>query len=154
MKNRKIFALVIAIIVSLQLMAKKPDTTLDNTYTDKKFYFATWGDPGAGTEAIKVAWMAKLAKAGITDILPGGDVNQLTELVRIGNKYGVRVHAWHWMMNVGGAKECRDHPDWYSVNALGQSCRDYHPYVDYYSFLSPFSPGAREYVKKGVKEIA
>ena len=154
MQIRKIITLFLATLVSLQLAAQNPGKALDQTYSDKKFYFATWGDPGAGTEAVKVAWMEKLANAGITDILPGSDANQLKELIRIGNKYGIRVHAWHWMMNVGGAKECREHPDWYSINALGQNCRDYHPYVDYYSWLSPFSPGAREYVKNGVREIA
>jgi uncharacterized lipoprotein YddW (UPF0748 family) len=40
------------------------------------------------------------------------------------------------------------------VNRLGQKCRDFHPYVGYYNFLSPFSPGAREHIKKGVREIA
>ncbi len=154
MKHLKVFIPFIILISSLQLIAKNSGKEPDVNYTDKKFYFATWGDPGAGTEDVKVAWMARLAKAGITDILPGSDPTQLKVLIRIGNKYGIRVHAWHWMMNVGGAKECRDNPEWYSVNSLGQSCRDYHPYVGYYSFLSPFSAGAREYVKRGVKEIA
>ena len=154
MKSIKILALVLATLISLQLSAKKTNTASDKSYTDKKFYFATWGDPGAGTEEVKQAWMSKLANAGITDILPGSGVDQLKDLIRIGTPLGVRVHAWHWMMNVGGAKECRDNPDWYSVNALGQSCRDNHPYVGYYSFLSPFSPGARDYIKKGVQEIA
>ncbi len=154
MKNLSLIILFLASFESFQLLASNPETTIDKSYTAKKFYFATWGDPGNATEDLKTLWMAKLANAGITDILPGGDAEQLKELIRIGNKYGIRVHAWHWMMNVGGAQECRDHPDWYSVNALGQSCRDYHPYVDYYSFLSPFSPGAREYVKKGVRELA
>jgi len=72
----------------------------------------------------------------------------------MGKPLGIRVHAWHWMMNVGGSKVCRENPDWYSVNRLGQSCRDFHPYVGYYNFLSPFSPGAREYIKKGVREKA
>jgi len=154
MRKISILALFLTTAISLQSMAKKPDTVVDKTYSDKKFYFATWGDPETGTEDSRLAWMTKLARAGITDILPGGGAAQLKELIRFGNKLGVRVHAWHWMMNVGGAQECRDHPDWYSVNRLGQNCRDFHPYVDYYSFLSPFSPGAREYVKKGVREIA
>lgn len=124
------------------------------SYTEKKFYFAAWGGAGSGSETNQQARLAKLAAAGITDLLPEAGPARLKELIRLSAPYGIRIHAWHWMMNVGGAKECREHPDWYSVNRLGQSCRDFHPYVGYYSFLSPFSPGAREYVKEGVRELA
>lgn len=155
MKTPKtIITLILAIGISMQLTAKKTGTAIGKVYSEKKFYFATWGGPGGGTQEAQLKRMEKLAKAGITDILPGGDAVRMQQLVDMGGKCGIRVHAWHWMMNVGGAKECREHPDWYSVNRLGQSCRDFHPYVGYYSFLSPFSAGAREYVKKGVREMA
>jgi uncharacterized lipoprotein YddW (UPF0748 family) len=123
-------------------------------YVDKAFYFATWGDPASGSPDAQLARMKRFADAGITDILPDADVPRLKELIAMGKPLGIRVHAWHWMMNVGSNAVCREHPDWYSVNRLGQSCRDFHPYVGYYSFLSPFSPGAREYIKNGVREKA
>jgi uncharacterized lipoprotein YddW (UPF0748 family) len=154
MKTIEIIALAFATSAALQGAPGNPKGVFGNSYTDKQFYFAAWGGPGGGSEEAQLARMAKLAGAGITDILPGGDANSLREFVKLGNQFGVRVHAWHWMMNVGGSKECRDHPDWYSVNRLGQSCRDFHPYVGYYNFLSPFSPGAREYIKNGVREVA
>ena len=154
MRTIKIMALFLATSAALRLAADDTNGVAGHAYTDKKFYFAAWGGPGGGSEEAQQARMAKLAEAGITDILPGDGPDRLRELVKLGNQFGIRVHAWHWMMDVGGSKECRDHPDWYSVNRLGQSCRDFHPYVDYYSFLSPFSPGAREYVKNGVREVA
>lgn len=123
-------------------------------YADKAFYFATWGGPGSGSTDEQLARMKQFADAGITDILPGAGAARLKELIVMGKPLGIRVHAWHWMMNVGGSKVCRENPDWYSVNRLGQSCRDFHPYVGYYHFLSPFSPGAREYIRKGVREKA
>ena len=153
MRTIKAIALVLAASAALATAADTTKGVAGARYTDKKFYFAAWGAPG-GTEAAQQAHFAKLADAGITDLLPGDGPERLKQLVKMGSQYGIRIHAWHWMMNVGGAKECREHPDWYSVNRLGQNCRDFHPYVDYYHFLSPFSPGAREYVKKGVKEIA
>ena len=154
MRPIKVIALVLAAGAALATAADGVKGVTGASYSDKKFYFAAWGAPGSGAEADQLARLAKLADAGITDLLPGDGPERLKELIKMGSQYGIRIHAWHWMMNVGGAKECREHPDWYSVNRLGQSCRDFHPYVGYYSFLSPFSPGAREYVKKGVREIA
>ena len=98
--------------------------------------------------------LKKLADAGITDLLPHASVKRLKELIPLAKEYGIRIHAWHWMMNVGGTKEAQQHPEWFSVNALGQNCKDYHPYVSYYKFLSPFSEGARAYIKNGVREKA
>ena len=154
MRTIKVIALVLAASAALATAADSVKGVTGASYSDKKFYFAAWGAPDSGAEAAQLARLAKLADAGITDLLPGDGPERLKELIKMGSQYGIRIHAWHWMMNVGGAKECREHPDWYSVNRLGQSCRDFHPYVGYYSFLSPFSPGAREYVKKGVRDIA
>jgi uncharacterized lipoprotein YddW (UPF0748 family) len=154
MSTIKVIALVLAASAALATAADGVKGETGASYSDKKFYFAAWGAPSPGAEAAQLARLAKLADAGITDLLPEDGPERLKELIKMGSQYGIRIHAWHWMMNVGGAKECREHPDWYSVNRLGQSCRDFHPYVGYYSFLSPFSPGAREYVKKGVRDIA
>ena len=154
MRTIKILTLFIATMGALHVTAKNPKVATGKTYSDNKFYFAAWGGPGGGSPESQLARMKVLATAGITDLLPGVGADRLKELIKIGNQCGVRIHAWHWMMNVGGNKECREHPDWYSVNRLGQSCRDFHPYVGYYNFLSPFSTGARDYIKNGVREIA
>lgn len=122
--------------------------------SDKKFYFAAWGDIGKGTIDEQKASIKKLTDAGLTDLLPSASVTRLKELIAMGSQYGLKIHAWHWMMNVGGAEECQEHPEWFSVNRLGQNCKEFHPYVGYYKFLSPFSPGAREYIKRGVREKA
>jgi uncharacterized lipoprotein YddW (UPF0748 family) len=153
MRTIRIIALFLA-SVALAWAAETPKAVTGASYSEKKFYFAAWGAPGSGSEESQLARLAKLADAGITDLLPEDGPQRLQELVKLGSQYGIRIHAWHWMMNAGGSRECREHPDWYSVNRLGQSCRDFHPYVGYYNFLSPFSPGAREYIKKGVREVA
>ena len=143
---------IFLILLPLLLLSLKPSG--DRPVQKKKFTFAAWGGLGKGTEEEQYQRMKAFADAGVTDLFADGDAKRLESFVKMGNKLGVRIHSWHWMMNVGNREECREHPDWYSVNRLGQSCRDFHPYVNYYSFLSPFSPGAREYVKKGVREIA
>ena len=124
-------------------------------YSKKKFYFSGWGAPSAkASKEDQLAQLKLWSEAGITDILPNVGVERLKELIELGGEHDIKVHAWHWMMNVGGSKECREHPEWYSVNSLGENCRDVHPYVGYYNFLSPFSEGACEYIKKGVREKA
>ncbi|MEQ6118681.1 hypothetical protein [Reichenbachiella sp. MALMAid0571] len=157
MKLTNLMTLLLALVVSLPLLAEKEkpkDKNYEKVYKDKNFYFSGWGNPKSGTEEEQIKRMQQWADAGITDLLPGAGVERLKELIKYGNSTGIRIHAWHWMMNVGGSKECKEHPEWYSVNRLGQSCRDFHPYVGYYNFLSPFSEGAREYIKRGVREKA
>ena len=153
----RIRTLVLFVVLALALPAPAGQVDSEgrkDLYADKAFYFSTWGGPGSGPKDKQMARMKQFADAGITDILPDAGVARLKELIAMGEPLGIRVHAWHWMMNVGGSKVCRENPDWYSVNRLGQSCRDFHPYVGYYNFLSPFSPGAREYIRKGVREKA
>ena len=128
---------------------------IEEKETPKKvFTFAAWGDPGKGARDKQKDRLKRLSDAGITDLLPSAGIDRLKELITLGKDYGIKIHAWHWMMNVGGAKECQDHPEWFSVNSLGQNCKDFHPYVNYYKFLSPFAPGARDYIKRGVREKA
>lgn len=133
---------------------------VDNGFSEQAFYFTAWGDVNQGKGKTKASIevqkerLKKLADAGITDLLPNASSERLRELVPLAKEYGIRVHAWLWMMNIGGLEEAQKHPEWFSVNALGQNCRDYDPYVSYYNFLSPFSEGAREFIKNRVKEKA
>lgn len=155
MRLMKVIVLLTVVFLSFSMIHKDAGVkSYSKDFSQKKFTFAAWGGPGNGTEEEQKARMKKLSDAGLTDILPGAGVDRLKELIKMGKEYGIRVHAWHWMMNVGGNKECQKHPEWFSVNSLGQNCKDFHPYVEYYKFLSPFSPGAREYIKKGVREKA
>ena len=48
---------------------------------------------------------------------------------------GLELHAWMWTMICGRDEIIRDHPDWYNVNAKGESAHDKPAYVDYYKFL-------------------
>lgn len=133
---------------------------VDNGFSKQAFYFTAWGDVNRGEGKTKAnikeqrARLKRLAEAGITDLLPNASTERLRELIPLAKEYGIRVHAWLWMMNIGGLEEAQKHPEWFSVNALGQNCKDYNPYVSYYKFLSPFSEGAREFIKKRVKEKA
>ncbi len=154
--------LAIAMVLTLMACIEQKESVKHNSESTikedvppkKAFTFAAWGNPGKGTKDEQKAHLKRWADAGITDLLPNAGVERLKELIALSKDYGMRIHAWHWMMNVGGSKECQEHPEWFSVNSLGQNCKDFHPYVNYYKFLSPFSEGAREYIKRGVREKA
>lgn len=151
----KFIGILSTLILFAAISSSAQTKKFSKVYNKKKFYFSGWGAPNKNlSKEEQVTILKKWNDAGITDLLPSVGVDRLKELIAMSKPYGMRIHAWHWMMNVGGSEECREHPEWYSVNALGQSCRDFHPYVKYYNFLSPFSEGAREYIKKGVREKA
>jgi uncharacterized lipoprotein YddW (UPF0748 family) len=48
----------------------------------------------------------------------------------------------------------KSHPDWYNVNAKGESAVDKPAYVDYYRFLDPAQPAVREFIRGTVAELA
>ncbi|MGA2264324.1 MAG: family 10 glycosylhydrolase [Acidobacteriota bacterium] len=67
---------------------------------------------------------------------------------------GLEVHAWMWCMPCMISEVIKKHPDWYNVNAKGESAVDKPAYVDYYKFLDPGRPEVREWVQGTVKELA
>jgi uncharacterized lipoprotein YddW (UPF0748 family) len=67
---------------------------------------------------------------------------------------GLEVHAWMWCMPCLVPAVLTDHPDWYNVNALGESAATKPAYVDYYKFLDPAHPGVRAFVRDTVRELA
>jgi len=77
------------------------------------------------------------------------------EAIPIANKYGLEVYAWWWGLNLEHDRDSilKEHPDWFSVNRLGQSLVDTKAYVDYYKFLCPALPEVREYLKGKIKDL-
>lgn len=78
----------------------------------------------------------------------------LGTLLPLARAAGLEVHAWMWSMPAMNEKIMREHPDWYNVNAKGESAVDKPAYVPYYRFLDPGRPEVREWVQANVKELA
>ncbi len=119
------------------------------------FSFAAWtgGDLGQN----ETEWRAKLSKfseAGLTDLYVGAGKEKLEEIVQYAEDYDINIHAWIWTLNRPGDTTAARHPEWYSVNRNGDNSYEYRAYVDYYQWLSPFSPGAREHIKSNIAEVA
>jgi uncharacterized lipoprotein YddW (UPF0748 family) len=67
---------------------------------------------------------------------------------------GLEVHAWMWTMPCLVNDVVQQHPDWYTVNARGESAADKPAYVDYYKFLDPARPEVRGFIQATVEELA
>jgi uncharacterized lipoprotein YddW (UPF0748 family) len=78
----------------------------------------------------------------------------LGRLLKLAKPAGLEVHAWMWSMPCMLDDILKKHPDWYNVNALGESAATKPAYVPYYKFLDPGHPEVREWVKGTVTELA
>ena len=78
----------------------------------------------------------------------------LKTILPLAKAAGLEVHAWMWSMPCMVPEIMQKHPDWYNVNAKGESAVDKPAYVDYYKFLDPGRPEVREWVQGTVKELA
>lgn len=121
---------------------------------EKTFTFATWvhGSDVMNTDE----WDKKLSeykRLGISEVLVGGNPDFLAELVPLANTYNIKIHAWMWTLNRPNDTTANKHPEWYAVNRAGKNSLEYRAYVDYYQWLSPFHPEAREYVKDNVRKL-
>ena len=78
----------------------------------------------------------------------------LSKILPLAIAEGLEVHAWMWSMPCMIEEIMKKHPDWYNVNAKGESAIDKPAYVPYYKFLDPGRPEVREWVQGTVKELA
>jgi uncharacterized lipoprotein YddW (UPF0748 family) len=77
----------------------------------------------------------------------------LGTVLPVAKHMGIEIHAWMWTMPCRIPEVMKKHPDWYNVNAKGESTVDKPAYVDYYRFMDPARPEVREFIQKTVAEI-
>jgi len=125
-----------------------------NSEGKRKFVFATWSN--AGKEFDKEQWVKKIElykELGISEILVGGNPEVLSQILPLAKNNNIKVHAWMWTLNRPDDTIANKHPEWYAVNRNGKNSLEYRAYVDYYQWLSPFHPDAREYIKNNVRKL-
>lgn len=150
---KKILTIFIAIILFSCNEVKK-ESLETQTETKKSFTFATWTNQDGDFD--KAKWETKLAaydSLGISEVLVGGTPDFLTQLIPLANQKNIKIHAWMWTLNRPGDIIANQHPDWYAVNRAGKNSLEYRAYVDYYQWLSPFHPEAREHIKNNVRKL-
>lgn len=147
--------LFIVLVFGIFACSEVSDTDQTNkTAVSEDFIFATWAH--GGNIFKKEVWQEKLSlynELGITEVLVGGNPEVIKQIVPLAKEYGVKIHAWMWTLNRPNDTLANKHPDWYAVNRLGKNSLEYRAYVDYYQWLSPFHPEAREYIKSNVRKL-
>jgi len=139
-------------VLACQFPSEKKE--IDQEELVEQFTFSTWTH--AGKEFKKELWEERFEyyrTIGITEVLVGGDPKIISQIVPLAGENNIKIHAWMWTLNRPNDTITNKHPEWYAVNKLGQNSLDERAYVDYYQWLSPFHPEAREYVKNNVREL-
>jgi uncharacterized lipoprotein YddW (UPF0748 family) len=130
-------------------------TSCSRSEQEKEFTFAAW--TGADIAETEEDWRVQLedyAEYGLTDIYLSGSPETVSTVAGYAKDYDIDIHAWVWTLNRPGDTTAAKHPEWYAVNRNGDNSYDYRAYVDYYQWLSPFSDGARDYIKSTMTEYA
>ena len=113
-----------------------------------------WFDFKIQPENEWIKFFDNLESAKISECFINANEDQLDYLITLAKNYNLNIHGWIWTLNRPYDEKSSKNPNWYSVNRNGQNSYEYRPYVDYYQWLSPFSEGAREYVKDNISKIA
>ncbi len=126
----------------------------DTEAKTKKFIISTW--VGAGNNFEENNWKEKLSyydSLGISEILVGAPPEILKKIIPLANQKQIKVHGWLWTLNRPNDTIAQKHPNWYAVNRNGKNSLEYRAYVDYYQWLSPFHPKAKEYIINNAKKL-
>ena len=116
--------------------------------------FGIWFKFKIQPESEWLKFFDKLEEAKISECFINANASQLNYLISLSKNYNLNIHGWIWTLNRPYDERSSKNLNWYSVNKNGQNSYEYRPYVDYYQWLSPFSEGAREYVKDNISKIA
>lgn len=78
----------------------------------------------------------------------------LERLIPIAKSFNLEVHTWMWTMPCMLEDIQEKHPDWYTVNQLGESSLQKPAYVSYYKFLCPANEEVHEFIQDTVAELS
>ncbi len=141
------------LIVAFLTYCTNPKKDIGTTKKEN-FTFSTWTSAGNSFDLLK--WQQKISyydSLGISEILVGGSPEILSKIVKVAQTKNIKVHGWLWTLNRPNDSLAMQHPEWYAVNKNGQNSLEYRAYVDYYQWLSPFHPEARNYVIENAKKL-
>ena len=155
-----IYLVIILILIGCQAEEKKEIVTQKEEVSEMKtapFKYWTWitANPEKSEQEYTTEFK-KYKNNGIDAVLINtfADPIVLEKLTKLAVNEGLEVHAWMFTMNRPDDKIALQHPDWYMVSRSGKSCFDDRPYVDYYQWLSPSHPEARQHVWDLVEGLA
>ncbi len=136
-----------------EVVAEKIATS--NTTLPFKYWVWITAEPSK-TDLMYIDEFKKYKNNGIDAVLINTEANAkiLEKIAPLAVKEGLEVHAWMFTMNRPNDAIALKHPEWYMVSRSGKSCFDNRPYVDYYQWLSPSHPQARQHIWDLVESLA
>lgn len=150
MKHVKFPLILLALISMIACNSQKKQEQPEEKKTYPTFW--TWLDyrPSMNFDSV----CSIMQQTGIEGVMLNAPTpDDYRKAIPIAHKYGIEVYAWLWTMNLehDRSKLVKEHPEWFSVNRLGQSLVDEKAYVDHYKFLCPALPEVRQYIKDKIK---
>ena len=129
--------------------------SLDMSDEDWDYYFSKARQVGIDAILLQVHGGYPKVGADETDLTDREALEILKRAVPYAERYGIELHAWIWTLNRCEKNLRKMHPDWYQVNAEGNSCLDIKLYNrEHYRWLCPSHPEVTEYLKARVAELA
>ena len=151
MTKVKLSILAFASLLMVSCSEKKPEKM------DYPMFWTWWNyRPGPGRPVNLDSVFRVMQETGLDGvILNARSPKDYREAIPVANKYGLEVYAWWWGLNLEHDRDSilKAHPEWFSVNRLGQSLADTKAYVDYYKFLCPALPEVKEYLKGKIRKL-
>ncbi len=150
---RNLFVLFIALFLMSCQNSQEQNSEVKES-SPKDFVFATWAH--SDNNFVEEDWNKKLdyyLNMGISEVLIGASPEVLAQIVPLAQKREMKIHGWMWTLNRPNDTIANKHPEWYAVNRKGKNSLEYRAYVDYYQWLSPHHPEAREYIKSNVRKL-
>lgn len=144
------------LIVSCSNTKKDPVEPKKETIKQAFKYWAWYTAAENIADSVHVKQFKKYANNGIDAVLidTRADADYLSKITPLAIEEGLEVHAWMFTMNRPNDSIALKHPDWYMVSRSGKSCFDDRPYVDYYQWLSPSHPDARQHIWNLLENLA
>ncbi|MFA5302683.1 MAG: hypothetical protein WC395_08360, partial [Bacteroidales bacterium] len=112
-------------------------------------------DPATSTASVNAASRSAAKPSDTPSFRDHAAIYIIETALPYAQKYGIELHAWIWTINRTEMNLRNAHPDWYQVNALGESCLDIKLYNrEHYRWLCPSRPETAQYLKDRVSELA
>lgn len=159
------FIVVVTAIFSISSCTEKIDNSEDKVWawvsgsikmSDEKMeeYFINCKECGIDA-IIMECHGAKPAILDSTTFRDDAAIEIISRAAQFAKKYDIELHAWIWTTNRTEMTLRKAHPEWYQVNAQGESCLDIKLYNrEHYRWLCPSHPEVTEYLKDRVRELA
>ena len=129
----------------------------DNEQADSYPMFLTWWNyrPNPNRPVNLDSIFNDMKETGLDGVILNCKTEDYKDAIPVANRNGLEVYAWWWGLNLEHDRDSilQAHPEWFSVNRLGQSLVDHRAYVDYYKFLCPALPEVREYLKGNIRAL-